>query len=133
MSERLRQFIRNRATFRCEYCHFREEDIPLWPFHIDHIISQQHAGPTEVENLAWACQRCNLCKGTNLTGFDPESGQIVRLFNPRSQAWEEHFQSKGHLIIGQTPIGRATIFLLQMNCPARQELRGELIALGVWP
>ena len=133
MSERVRQFVRNRANFRCEYCHFREEDLPLWPFYLDHIVSEQHAGPTESENLAWACQRCNLCKGTNLASIDPYSRQVVRLFNLRAQIWDEHVRPQNDRIVGITPTGRATIWLLQMNCRERLELRIELIALGRWP
>jgi hypothetical protein len=133
MSERIRQFVRTRANFRCEYCHIREEDLPLWPFHLDHIISEQHAGPTETGNLAWACQRRNLCKGTNLSSIDPDSRRVVRLFTPRGQIWDEHFQPRNERIAGLTATGGATIWLLQMNCRERLELRTELIALGRWP
>lgn len=71
MSPRTRQFVRKRAEERCEYCRFHEEHLPLWPFHLDHIIAEQHAGTDEPENLAWARQRCNLCKGTNSPRLTP--------------------------------------------------------------
>ncbi len=128
----IRQVVRKRADFGCEYCHFHEEHLPLWPFHLDHIIPRQHGGQTIVTNLAWACQRCNLCKGTNLVSIDPASGQIVPLFNPRDHMWEQHFRMQGCRIGGTTPTGRATISLLQMNSQERLELRAEIIALDEW-
>ncbi len=132
MSPRLRQSVRERAAGRCEYCRFHEEDLPFWPFHVDHVIAGQHGGADDAENLAWACQRCNLCKGTNLTAIDPDSSEIVRLFNPRRDKWTEHFVMAGNQIVGLTPIGRATSWLLEMNSEERLELRTELIAAGRW-
>ena len=108
MSPRTRRLVRVRAGRRCEYCRFHEDDLPLWPFHLDHIIAGQHAGPDEPGNLAWACQRCNLCKGTNLSAVDPDSAQVVRLFNPRLERWEVHFAAERNRIVGLTPTGRAT-------------------------
>ena len=84
MPSPIRQFVRERAESRCEYCRFRERHLPFWPFHLDHIVARQHLGLDDPANLAWACQRCNLRKGTNLTGVDPDSSQIVRLFDPRA-------------------------------------------------
>ena len=133
MSPRTRRLVRERAGRRCEYCRFHEADLPLWPFHLDHIIAGQHAGPDEPDNLAWACQRCNLCKGTNLSAIDPDSAQVVRLFSPRSDLWEVHFAVERNRIVGLTPTGRATVWLLQMNSAERMELRVELMALRRWP
>lgn len=133
ISPRLRQIVRDRARHCCEYCHLGEEDLPLWPFHLDHIVAEQHSGTSEPENLAWACQRCNLCKGTNLTAIDPDSALMVRLFNPRTDRWEEHFLVQNSGIRGITPTGRATAWLLQMNCAERMDLRRELMTMGRWP
>jgi hypothetical protein len=132
ISPRVRQLVRERAGRRCEYCRFHEEDLPLWPFHLDHTVAQQHAGTDDPQNLAWACQRCNLCKGTNLTAIDPDSSQVVRLFNPRADSWAEHFALEGSRIVGLTPTGRATIGLLEVNVEERVLLRAELIATGKW-
>ena len=91
MSPRIRRLVRDRAGRRCEYCRFHELDLPLWPFHLDHIIAEQHARLDDPANLAWACQRCNLFKGTNLSAIDPDSTQVVRVFHPRAERWEAHF------------------------------------------
>src|SRR5215471_16672954 len=90
MDARLRQTVRDRAESRCEYCHLPERVAEL-PFQIDQLIAEQHGGLTSEDNLAFACARSNRYKGLNLSGIDPESGTITRLFNPRTDSWSEHF------------------------------------------
>jgi hypothetical protein len=46
---------------------------------------------------------------------------------------EEYFAFQGNRVTGLTPTGRATVWLLQMNCELRLDLRAELIASGRWP
>jgi len=133
MASRLRQAARDRAGRRCEYCRFHENDLSLWPFHRDHIVAEQHAGKSQLDNVAWACQRCNSHKGTNLAAIDPDSTQVTRLFHPRRDKWEKHFAIRKDRIVGLSVIGRATVWLLQMNSETRVELRRELIAAGSWP
>ncbi len=106
MNEAIREFVRNRAAHRCEYCRI-PQDALLWAkFHIEHIRARQHGGTDDPENLALACRRCNLCKGPNLSSIDPETEVLARLFNPRTDSWSEHFALVGHRIIGLTNIGR---------------------------
>ena len=115
MDPKLRQLIRERARHRCEYCRLSVEDEPDAPFHIEHIIAQQHRGPTTEDNLALACMHCNLHKGTNLVGLDPDTNTPVRLFHPRQDSWKDHFKREGTHIIGITDIGRTTAWMLQFN------------------
>ena len=96
--------------------------------HIEHIIAKQHGGGDDVENLALACQRCNLRKGPKLTGVDPISGELVPLFHPRRDRWAEHFLFHGVRIQGIMPAGRATVKVLAMNDARRLELRSQLLA-----
>lgn len=110
----------------------REWIPPIEPFHLEHIVARQHDGRTELENLAWACHRCNRHKGTNLSGIDPETGAVVVLFNPRKEAWEEHFTKLGANIVGLTKTGRATVKLLQMNAERRVDRREALRKMGYW-
>ncbi|MBI5384495.1 MAG: HNH endonuclease [Verrucomicrobia bacterium] len=128
----MRELVRQRAEARCEYCHFREEHLPLWPFHLDHVVARQHRGRKDMANLAWACQRCNLLKGTNLTGVDPDSEKVVSLFHPRVDRWETHFAVRQGRIVGLTEAGRATVWLLQMNAEERVTLRAMLQEDGLW-
>jgi hypothetical protein len=45
-------------------------------------VAQQHHGGSDEVNLALACHFCNRHKGPNLTGIDPTTGELTRLFNP---------------------------------------------------
>jgi hypothetical protein len=89
-----------------------------------------------VENLALACPHCNAHKWTATDDTDPVSGRSVRLFNPRSDSWDEHFSwstdTRGALV-GQTDIARATIERLRINDPDMIALRNLLIELGLLP
>jgi len=126
MEEGLRQLVRRRAAQRCEYCRLEQQQVPYAFFHIDHIVPRKHGGGDGPDNLALACYHCNLHKGPNLTGIDPDRGEITPLFNPRTEEWERHFALRGTLVIGLTPIGRATVRVLAMNAPDRMQLRAEI-------
>jgi len=95
-------------------------------FHVEHILAKQHGGDDSLSNLALACDRCNFCKGPNLSAIDPTTNEIVTLFHPRHDKWSEHFTMQGVEIVGITPCGRATANLLQMNAPKRVQLRAAL-------
>lgn len=130
MSAALKALVRRRARFRCEYCHFPERLAEL-RFQLDHIVAQQHRGPTTSENLALACYRCNSHKGPNLSGVDPVTGKVERLFHPRQDEWEEHFRWRGASLAGRTSIGRTTITVLEMNRADVILLRQVLVAQGL--
>jgi hypothetical protein len=128
----LRSQVFERARGRCEYCRLHQRHQALVSFHVEHIIARQHGGEDLLDNLALACHRCNLRKGTNLTGLDPETRALTRLFHPHEDAWSQHFTFRDGRIIGLTAIGRATTSLLQMNTPDRVELRLELFRARLW-
>lgn len=121
-----RRAVWTRAQGRCEYCRIAAEHFPRGSFHVEHIRPRVHGGTESLGNLALACYHCNAHKGPNLTGIDPLSDQFTPLFHPRTDAWSEHFARAGHLIVGLTAIGRATVGLLNMNSPSRVALRMEL-------
>lgn len=120
-----RRWVREQADERCEYCRMDEGWEPFFSYHIEHIIARQHGGPDDRENLAFACNHCNLFKGPNLTSIDPDTGLLTTLFHPRKQVWADHFRFEGGHVLGRTDIGRTTVFLLQMNASHRVELRLE--------
>jgi hypothetical protein len=126
------QAIRLRAKHRCEYCHFPESFAEV-PFHLDHVIAQQHGGETHLENLALACAFCNRFKGPNLSGVDPQTKQIELLFHPRHDVWEAHFHWNGAILIGRTASGRATIQTLRLNRTDAIAVRELLMREGVYP
>jgi hypothetical protein len=133
MDAGLRRLVRQRAGSRCEYCRLHETDLPLFPFHAEHIIAEKHGGADDVDNLAWSCHLCNLCKSSNLTGIDPKTGRIVALFHPRRQKWARHFQWDGPVLVGRTASGRATIMVMNINLEHRVQLREFLIAVHRFP
>ena len=125
MDATTRDFVRKRAASRCEYCHLPQEATPFIPFHTEHIIAKQHVDEShdDPSGLAYACDRCNAFKGPNLSTIDPLTAGKVDVFNPRTNAWAEHFAISGGMVVGLTPIGRATVRLLNMNDARRVELR----------
>jgi len=130
MDAALRSLVRRRAGNLCEYCRLPQAASSFASFHIEHIIARQHGGATESENLAVACSFCNLHKGPNIATFDPETGQLTRLFHPRRDRWADHFSWDGTTVAGMTPVGRATVELLAMNEWQRIEFRENLQSLG---
>lgn len=127
----LRDQVRRRAANRCEYCQLAEAHT-LLPHEWDHIRAQKHRGETSMENLCLACAYCNGAKGPNVAGYDPKSGRLTSLFNPRKQDWTEHFQWDGPVLLGKTGCGRTTIEVLKINAPERVEHRRLLIAAGLF-
>lgn len=117
-----------RAQGHCEYCRFPEAAAEL-PFHIDHIIAEKHGGNTSSENLAWACFSCNLRKGPNIAGIDPESEVLTGLYHPRNDQWTDHFEWDGVSLSGRTAVGRTTVAVLAINdadsVAVREALRDE--------
>lgn len=130
MDAALRDLVRHRAADRCEYCRLAQQHAPVVRFHIDHILARVHGGSDDPSNLALACPHCNNHKGTNFKAIDPDTDQEVPVFDPRRHSWHEHFRLEGVSIIGLTPIGRATVRLLQMNAESRLDVRRPLQRRG---
>lgn len=125
MTARTKARVRERADHCCEYCLMSQDDSPLAALHIEHIIPKIHGGSDDLDNLALACIDCNLHKGTNLTGIDPETKEVTPLFNPRSHKWLDHFSLVGAYIAGKSPIGRTTVRVLDMNSEEQLTLRAS--------
>lgn len=125
--------MRRRAGDRCEYCRLHQDEEPYLPFHVEHIIGVQHGGSDAPHNRAWSCNQCNLHKGPNLTGIDPRTRKLTKLFHPRRMVWARHFRWNGPLLVGRTSIGRTTVAVLAINQEDRVPLREALIAEGVFP
>lgn len=106
----------------------RQEHEPFYRYHVEHVLPRQHGGNDDETNLALACNHCNLHKGPNLAGIDPQTRTVIPLFDPRREVWDAHFAPQGASIVGLTR--RATVSVLAMNAPVRLELRAELIANG---
>lgn len=131
-SAELRREIVARADNRCEYCLIHQEDS-VATHQIDHVVAEKHGGATVTKNLALSCLPCNARKGSDIGSFDPATGLVTLLFNPRSQIWTEHFRFDETRIEGQTPEGRTTVVFLQFNSYERMTERRELLAAGRLP
>lgn len=132
ISAALRNEAIHRAENRCEYCHLSQAGQEA-TFHIDHIVPVASGGETEIENLALACVSCSLRKGAKEIAVDSETKDEVRLFHPRRDDWNEHFEWNGARINGLTAKGRATIDLLKLNRRLILAIREEEILLGRHP
>jgi hypothetical protein len=132
VSEPMRQLVAKRANYRCEYCLLHENDV-LGRHEADHIRPIKHHGETTLDNLAFACLRCNRHKGTDIAGYDNVTGQLTPLFNPRLEKWGEHFKIDHGIIRALTAQARVTIDILNLNAPERIEERIALIEVGRYP
>ena len=54
MDRAVETLVRERAGGCCEYCGAPEQ-VSSTPFQIDHVIAEQHGGPTVASNLALSC------------------------------------------------------------------------------
>ena len=126
-------------TTRCGYCRlpFGRSPFGRGSFHVDHIIPRSRAKQltNTIENLTWACVRCNQVKGCHTTGCDSVLEKLESLFNPRKQPWEGHFWgAPDGKIYGITGVGRATGGRLRFNEEATVVLhRSEGYSGGWWP
>lgn len=133
MGTAVRRIVQERAGNACEYCRLTQGHEPFATFHVEHIIARQHRGGDHPSNLCLACTSCNLHKGPNIAGIDPETGRMAPLFHPRRDDWHEHFEWRGPILVGRTAVARATIEVLRINLPENVELREALIMEGVFP
>ena len=134
LSEAIRQRVRERAGDRCEYC-LSHQDYVLGKLQIDHVQPIAMGGSDAQDNLCLACELCNQYKWTKTHGIDPQTGQLIPLFNPRRQSWAEHFawSPDGAEIIGLTACGRATIIVLNLNNKLAITVRRNWIRAGWHP
>jgi HNH endonuclease len=132
ISEKLRQQVAKNADYKCEYC-LTPEFFLATTFHIDHIRSIKHGGKTLSQNLAYACPHCNQNKGSDIASYTDED-ELVRLFNPRKDIWNEHFEVlKSGIITPISSIGEVTVNTLSFNQLERIIFRKSLIEIGVIP
>ncbi|WP_071191053.1 HNH endonuclease signature motif containing protein [Trichormus sp. NMC-1] len=126
--------VAERAKGCCEYCRSQAR-FAIQPFSIEHIIPKSQGGKTSLDNLAFSCQGCNNHKYNKTEGIDPVGGNIVSLYHPRQQKWNEHFSwnEDFSLVIGLTPTGRAMVETLQLNREGVVNLRLVLYGIGEHP
>jgi hypothetical protein len=133
ISEALRDQVRERAKFACEYCGVTETDTG-GPLTIDHFRPRASGGTDEFDNLLYCCFRCNLYKAD----YWPVQPTDPPLWNPRETARTTHLLllADGRLY-PITLTGEFTLRRLRLNRSAlvayhlRHRMRteeGELLA-----
>ena len=128
----IRRRVVERAVNCCEYCRIHQ-DLAASTHQVDHLIAEKHGGETSLDNWGLSCMACNLRKGSDVSSFDPQTGQLVLLFNPRISSWSDHFELVGPRIMGKSPVGRTTVEFLQLNRYERVIERAEFMRAGVYP
>jgi hypothetical protein len=130
----LRERIAAEAGYRCGYC-LTDQRISGAQMHIEHLVPRARGGGSEPANLWLSCAWCNSYKGTQTEAVDPDTGDLVSLFNPREQRWAEHFvwTDAGVRILGLTPVGRATVEALRINNPYIVPARRLWVVAGWHP
>ncbi len=123
-----------RALDCCEYC-CSQARYSTQSFSVEHVWPRDKGGPTTLANLALACQGCNNHKHIKIEARDPINKELVPLFHPRRQRWNDHFawDDSCTLVIGLTPTGRATVEALHLNREGLINLRRVLTAIGHHP
>ena len=118
----------------CEYC-WLHSNFSSNSFHFDHILPTSKGGLSVFKNIVRSCGGCNGYKHDKTHYRDPLTRQLCRLYNPREDKWQEHFQwSNDDLVVeGITGIGRATVELLQLNRIGSVNLRVLLKLVGLHP
>lgn len=127
--------VRADARNRCGYC-LSPQHLVMARLEIEHIIPISKQDSSDESNLWLACPLCNRYKSDKMTAIDLETGEIVKLFNPSTQIWTEHFKwtEDGVRIVGQTPIGRATVAALHLSDdPDAIEVRSYWVMAGWHP
>jgi hypothetical protein len=126
--------IAKAAENRCGYCLSHQRYV-MSKLEIEHIFPRDLGGTDEEENLWLSCGLCNRHKATQIEHFDEETQISVKLFNPRTQIWAEHFawSAAGVEIIGLTAIGRMTVKALKLNNEIAVEVRRNWITAGWHP
>jgi hypothetical protein len=134
ISTKLRDKIRLTAKELCGYCQSPQHLIPI-PFEIEHILPIAEGGTNTEENLWLACRVCNSFKHAKTHAVDPKTNRKIRLFNPRKQMWQEHFEFSDDktAIIGKTACGRATVIVLKLNNPRSVKMRKLWVSVGWFP
>ncbi len=77
-----------RDCFTCQYCGTPHKAAELT---FDHVIPRSRGGRTNWDNVATACQTCNMKKGNNL----PEVSKMIPLRYPKEpSSWELQEQGR---------------------------------------
>jgi hypothetical protein len=110
----LRNEVRRRAGFACEYCGASEMAAGA-ELTVDHFCPTSKGGADTLDNLVYCCPRCNAYK----LDYWPESASAPSLWNPRTEPSTRHWtETEDGVLHPLTVTGAWTIQRLRLNRPA---------------
>jgi hypothetical protein len=113
ITEAVRLYVRQRATFACEFCGVTEIDSG-GELTVDHFRPQTKGGADDLDNLLYSCNRCNQYKADY---WPAHPGDPV-LWNPRQESMHTHlFTLADGMLYSLTPTGTFTLKRLRLNRP----------------
>ena len=113
LPEAIREQVRQRAAFACEFCGVIETDVGGL-LTIDHFQPVAHGGTDAFDNLLYCCPRCNLYKAD----YWPANRTERVLWNPRkTPATAQFLEMPDGTLRALTPEGGFTLQRLRLNRP----------------
>lgn len=107
----IRQQVRQRANFACEFCGVTEIDT-AGELTIDHYQPQTKEGSDDLDNLIYSCPRCNQYK----SDYWPSTESDIFLWHPRQEEAKRHFlELENGELHPLTVVGTFTIKRLRLN------------------
>ena len=111
LSADLREQVRQRADCACEFCGVSEIDVGGL-LTIDHFCPRSKGGADTLENLIYACIRCNQYK----QDYWPRDDVSPQLWNPRESFFSLHFvESEDGRLMALTIVGDFNMRRLRLN------------------
>ena len=110
----LRDQVRHRAAYACEYCGTSETEAGA-ELTIDHFHPASKGGADSFDNLVYCCSRCNAYK----LDYWPASAADPAIWNPRAEPGTRHWIETDDAVLRPlTETGDWTIRRLRLNRPA---------------
>ena len=111
LSANLREQLRQRAGFACEFCGVSETDAGGL-LTTDHFKPRSKGGSNSLDNLIYCCANCNQYK----QDYYPVNDSEPQLWNPREEKDSVHFIALDDgQIAAISPSGEFTIRRLRLN------------------
>jgi hypothetical protein len=109
----IREQVRRRADFACEFCGVTETDTG-GQLTVDHFQPKAKGGDDSLENLLYCCTRCNQYK----LDYWPTHPNDPMLWNPRLEVSSKHFlELDNGTLYSLTAMGAFTLKRLRLNRP----------------
>lgn len=109
----IREQVRQRANYACEYCGVSETDCG-GELTIDHFQPKSFGGSDDQDNLVYCCTRCNQYK----MDYCPATPEDMPLWNPRQEPPSKHFlELDDGTLHALTPTGAFAMKRLRLNRP----------------